>query len=102
MKIFAEPLGVSTTAISNVENGHTELSMSLAIKISECYGVSIDWLVKGESNIKTFQEQSVPYGKSNSIEIDKDELIELQRLALKNAKTALGEIERSTEGVKNI
>lgn len=101
MKTFSAPLGVSTTAISNVENGHTELSMSLAVKISESYGVSLDWIVKG-SGVQSVGEPIAPYGKdSNAIIIDKDELIELQRLAMKNLKAEQQQQEAKTESLKN-
>lgn len=44
---FATPLGVTASNVSAIEKGRLKLSMDLAIKISETYNCSMDWLTKG-------------------------------------------------------
>ncbi len=87
LKEFAEPLGVSPSAISNIENDRAEPSIELALKISDVYKVSLDWFLKGvgtrDGSLQKQEEPDDKYAK-----ITKDELIELyQKLHRKQEET---------------
>lgn len=49
----AEVLGVSRQTISNWENGKSYPDIISVIKMSECYGVSLDYLLKGEKKCQS-------------------------------------------------
>ena len=64
----AELLGVSRQTISNWENGKSYPDIISVIKMSECYDVSLDYLLKGEQKMKTYYdylEESTNVVKSN-------------------------------------
>lgn len=64
----AELLGVSRQTISNWENGRSYPDIISVIKMSECYNVSLDFLLKGNRNMNTYYvylEQSTNTVKSN-------------------------------------
>lgn len=94
---FSAPLGVGGSNISNIEKGRSRLSLELAIKVAEIYKVSLDWLLLGKGS-QLLDDPQVDYNKSSMTFIDKDELIELQRLALKNTIT---EKDQQIENLKN-
>jgi len=52
----AELLGVSRQTISNWENGKSYPDIISVIKMSECYDVSLDYLLKGEQKMKTYYD----------------------------------------------
>lgn len=108
LKVFAEPLGVSPSAISNIENDRAEPSVELALKISQVYKVSLDWLLKGEGRRDGLSGKTVEPDE-NFVKISKDELIALQRQALKNKEEELvqqqeqiGKLQKQVQATKNI
>ena len=65
----AELLGVSRQTISNWENEKSYPDIISVIKMSECYDVSLDYLLKGEQKMKTYYEyleESTNVVKSNT------------------------------------
>lgn len=46
-KKAAKQLGVTQTYLSFVENGHYKLSVDLAAKLADLYGVTLDQIVNG-------------------------------------------------------
>ena len=52
LKDFAEKLGVTSGAVSNIESGGKNLSIKMAKKISALYNVSVDWLYNGDTEPK--------------------------------------------------
>lgn len=101
LKEFVEPLGVSMAAISSIENGRSNLSLDLAEKICEVYGCSMDWLVRGIGT-KNGETAKVEEPKADYITISKDELIQLQRLALGIKDEQIGELKKQVSQTKNI
>ena len=64
----AELLGVSRQTISNWENEKSYPDIISVIKMSDCYEVSLDYLLKGEQTMKTYYEyleESTNVVKSN-------------------------------------
>ena len=64
----AELLGVSRQTISNWENEKSYPDIISVIKMSECYDVSLDYLLKGEQKMKSYYdylEESTNVVKSN-------------------------------------
>lgn len=65
----AELLGVSRQTISNWENEKSYPDIISVIKMSECYDVSLDYLLKGEEKMKSYYdylEESTNVVKSNT------------------------------------
>ena len=65
----AEILGVSRQTISNWENEKSYPDIISVIKMSECYDVSLDYLLKGEQKMKSYYdylEESTNVVKSNA------------------------------------
>ena len=65
----AELLGVSRQTISNWENEKSYPDIISVIKMSECYDVSLDYLLKREQKMKTYYdylEESTNVVKSNA------------------------------------
>ncbi len=65
----AELLGVSRQTISNWENEKSYPDIISVIKMSECYDVSLDYLLKGEQKMKNYYdylEESTNVVKSNT------------------------------------
>ena len=52
----AELLGVSRQTISNWENEKSYPDIISVIKMSECYDVSLDYLLKGEQKMKSYYD----------------------------------------------
>ena len=52
----AEVLGVSRQTISNWENGKSYPDIISVIKMSDCYGASLDYLLKGEDKMSSYYE----------------------------------------------
>ena len=52
----AELLGVSRQTISNWENEKSYPDIISVIKMSEYYGVTLDYLLKGEQKMKNYYE----------------------------------------------
>lgn len=50
---FAENLSVKKLQIGLIENDKSNMSLDLAIEISNFYGCSVDWLAKGEEGLKS-------------------------------------------------
>ena len=44
---FARMLGVSQSVLSKYERGATEPSLEVLVKLSQRFGKSLDWLVRG-------------------------------------------------------
>ena len=64
----AEKINVSRQTISNWENEKSYPDIISVIKMSECYDVSLDYLLKGEQKMKTYYdylEESTNVVKSN-------------------------------------
>lgn len=65
----AQLLGVSRQTISNWENEKSYPDIISVIKMSECYDVSLDYLLKGEEKMKNYYdylEESTNVVKSNA------------------------------------
>ena len=65
----ADLLGVSRQTISNWENEKSYPDIISVIKMSECYDVSLDYLLKGEQKMKNYYhylEESTNVVKSNT------------------------------------
>ena len=65
----AELLGVSRQTISNWENEKSYPDIISVIKMSECYDVSLDYLLEGEQKMKSYYdylEESTNVVKSNA------------------------------------
>lgn len=68
----AEKLGISVKHFSEVERGLTGLSVENLIKLSDCLGLSLDYMIKGDTERETSNGVlSVP----ESIPNDKRELL---------------------------
>lgn len=88
---LGEQLGMSKSGISNWEVRHREPSLEMLIKLSNFFGVSIDYLV-GKSNFReTFKSLSIDLIKqliTNDTIKDPEnipqEIVEMLVLALKN------------------
>lgn len=48
----SEYLGVSTTHIWNLENGHKSPNVALVIKLSDLFGVTADQLIRDELEVE--------------------------------------------------
>ena len=48
---FGKPLGLTRSAISNIENGHRQLSTQAIISICREYNVNEEWLRTGEGEM---------------------------------------------------
>ena len=65
----AEKIDVSRQTISNWENEKSYPDIISVIKMSECYDVSLDYLLKGEQKMKSYYdylEESTNVVKSNA------------------------------------
>lgn len=100
LREFAEPLGVTNSQISTIENDRSSLSVDLAIKISKIYDVSLDWLLMGVGT-REGQIPKVKEPEENSVTINKDELLNLYRLLSKQQQQQLDEYAKQTP-IKNI
>ena len=74
----AEEIGVSVKHFSEVERGISGLSIENLIKLSNLFGVSIDYIIKGDTERNKWESivsslQAVPTGKEHLI----NELINL-------------------------
>ena len=70
----AELLGVSRQTISNWENEKSYPDIISVIKMSECYDVSLDYLLKGEQKMKSYYDylaESTNVVKSNANSVQK-------------------------------
>jgi transcriptional regulator with XRE-family HTH domain len=47
---FADMLGITQSVVSLMESGHSNVSVDVLRKLSEQFGVSVDWLVYGKDN----------------------------------------------------
>jgi len=47
---FAKSIQIKQATLSEIERGGSRLSADLANKISDIYGVSLDWIMKGDTN----------------------------------------------------
>ncbi|MEY9980210.1 helix-turn-helix domain-containing protein [Lysinibacillus sp. RC79] len=65
---FANSIGISQAALSDLEKGKSKPSIETLIAISEHFNVSIDWIVKGEKyeDISKQKELPISYRKLNS------------------------------------
>ena len=63
----AELLGVSRQTISNWENAKSYPDIISVIKMSECYDVSLDYLLKGKEKMKNYPFPSVSYELAQQI-----------------------------------
>ena len=71
-EVVAEHLGISVKHFSEVEWGIAGLSIENLIKLSNILGLSIDYIIKGDSNIKEWDStlsilQNVPKEKEEQI-----------------------------------
>lgn len=101
LKEFSEPLGVSATAISNIENNRSEPSNDLTIKICDLYGCTMDWLIRGVGT-KEGSPAKAQEPPSDYVTISKDELIQLQRQAIKNKDERIEDLLKQVNVAKNI
>ncbi|WP_037326897.1 helix-turn-helix domain-containing protein [Runella zeae] len=107
---FAEPLGIVLSGISNIESGRSKMSLDLAEKISEVYGCTLDWLIKGVGTWNGQPENDAPAKQSiDVVTIPKDELLDLyRRLDRKNTEeiqkkeAKIEELEQNLEKAKNV
>lgn len=85
---FGSKLGVSGQHISRYEKDQSVPSIEVAMKISEIYGVTLDWIYTGKEMEKSVEEQEGVY-------LTKDKYIEL-------LESALGRTKAQNERLKNI
>ena len=81
LKEFADPLEVTPSTISTIENDRSGLSVELAVKIAKTYNVSLDWLLMGEEKPSVKEEPAEGY-----VTMSKDELIALYQQLNENQK----------------
>lgn len=99
---FSEKLGVKASNISNIENGRSLMSVDLAIKISELYNVSLDWLLRGTGTRDGAPPQaSDPKVDNNYITISKDELLDLYKRLNRKQEDEIDKLQGQIK-VKNI
>lgn len=55
---FSNTINISQASLSDLEKGKTKPSVDTLINISEKFGISLDWLVKGSSIIDTTYTKS--------------------------------------------
>lgn len=55
---FANAINISQASLSDLEKGKTKPSVDTLINISDKFGISLDWLVKGSSIIDTTYTKS--------------------------------------------
>lgn len=61
---LALKMGIGASAVSKLFNGRHSFNLNSVIKVAECYGVSIDWLLGRESeNEKVLREVIERQGK---------------------------------------
>ena len=85
---FSEKLGIKVANISSIENGHSGLSVELALKITEVCGVSMDWWLIGEEKPPVVQKPLPGY-----VIINKDELLDIYRQLCRFQKEKIDRLE---------
>jgi len=91
---FGTKLGISGQHISRYEKNQSIPSIEVAMKISELYGVTLDWIYKGKEVYETVNNSSI-VEEENGVYLTKDRYIELLESALDNTK-------KQNERLKNI
>lgn len=66
-EVSAERIGVSRQSISNWENGKTYPDIISVINLSDVYDVSLDSLLKGDTEMKKHLKESTDVTKSNKL-----------------------------------
>ena len=70
---FAESIGVTDGALSNVLSGKNSFKVDVLTKICEKCSVSLDWLVRGVRSLDRDREAGEPFevrpGKRNAVRI---------------------------------
>lgn len=61
---LARDLGVSTARIQQIELGTEALPPKHALKLQEIYGISADWLLKGDPKAKPVTPKGKPYSRA--------------------------------------
>ena len=91
---IAEMLGVSVKHFSEVERGLTGLSVENLIKLSAILEQSLDYLIKGEPGISSWE---LLLSNLRDIPPEKhDELMELMRIGIRLAKGGAAREEQKT------
>jgi transcriptional regulator with XRE-family HTH domain len=98
---FANPLGVSGSQISAIENGKSNMSFELAEKICDVYKCTMDWLIRGVGS-KDGSVPKVEEPKGDYISISKDELLALYRQANKVQEQENEALKKQLAQTKNI
>lgn len=98
---FSELLGVKSANISSIENNRSQMSLELAIKISEVYSVSLDWLLKGNGT-RDGSPPKTEDPQGDYIKISKDELIGLYRQLNQQQQAEIGKLQKQSQATKNI
>ena len=58
-KEMSEALGVSISQLSDYENGRKKLGMSMAIKLADFYGVTLDYIMGREAKNETDERSDI-------------------------------------------
>lgn len=98
---FSRLLGVKGANISHIENNRSQMSLELAVKISEVYGVSLDWLLRGTGN-KDGSPAKTDDPQENYVTISKDELLNLYKRLNQQQEEEIGKLQKLVELTKNI
>lgn len=56
---FGKILNVSRSTIGSWENGRTDISLEMLVKISEKFNVSIDWILTGKDHGLSKEEMEI-------------------------------------------
>ena len=56
---LAEAAGISKSFLSDIENGKRNISSESALKIADALGISLDYLIRGETGERERQRQPV-------------------------------------------
>ena len=81
---LAEAAGISKSFLSDIENDKRNISSGSALKISDALGISLDYLLRGESGEREWERQPV------SIPRELSELAEELELSYRETLTLLG------------
>lgn len=98
---FSKLLGVKGSNISSIENGRSKMSLDLAEKICEVYGCTMDWLVRGIGT-RDGSPPKVEEEQGDYVKVHKDELIQLQRQAIRNKDERIEDLLKQVQTAKNI
>ncbi|GAB2780619.1 hypothetical protein GCM10027275_25230 [Rhabdobacter roseus] len=102
---FSKRIGVAQTTYNRFEKGLTSLPGEALAKIARLFSVDTNWLLLGEGGedpvFSNREKNIVSEPSSNYVTILKDELIDLQRKALKREEEKNEELKKQISQLKN-